>query len=137
MALPRLPNSPLFILAAILAFVMPAGIGLTAPMWLFAMGMKLDVANTVGLRIIGVTTLMLTLAGGGWMVVVKPWNRPHHPPKPEHDEDDEDEAAEEEQELSFQDRMIHMIILLLFVVPFALIIIGFIKGQLEALAVAD
>lgn len=118
----RLPRSPLAIFATLCALFLPAGAGLTAPVWLMVMGVRLDLAAEIGARIVGVTVLACAALGAAYWVVLRPrleaglpavtvdLGREHNPAR---------------------DRLVHAIVWALFVVPFVLIIVGFIVGQLE------
>ncbi|CAA7627661.1 conserved membrane hypothetical protein [Candidatus Terasakiella magnetica] len=121
----RLPRSPLTIFATLCALLVPAGAGLTAPVWLMVMGVPLHRAAEIGARIVGVTTLACAGLVTAYWIFLRPRITaerlaagPVHIPA----------------RISVnpgRDRMVHTIVWMLFVVPFVLIIVGFIVGQLD------
>jgi len=123
----RLPQSPLSIFATLCALIVPAGVGLTAPVWLMVMGIKLDVAAGIGARIVGVTVLACAALAGAYFLVLRPRLEPAAPAGPD--------LGREHNPL--RDRLVHSIVWALFVVPFVLIILGFIIGQLEKVVGVD
>ena len=118
----RLPQSPLTIFATLCSVIVPAGVGLTAPVWLMVMGVKLDRAAAIGANIVGVTVLACIALGAAYWVFLRP--RLAAMPVV-------DPAQYAEEDNTLRDRMIHAVVWALFVVPFVLIIVGFIVGQLE------
>jgi hypothetical protein len=130
----RLPSTPLGIFLVLCAVLLPAGAGLTAPVWLMVMGVRLDVAASIGAEIVGVTVLALAVLGILYRLVLHPRLAAMAPvaavgaPATADDEDDVDPAHQ---------RLVHGLIWALFLVPFVLIIVGFIVGQLEKVAGLD
>ena len=122
----RLPQSPLAIFATLCAIIVPAGVGLTAPVWLMVMGVKLDRAAGIGANIVGVTVLACAALGGAYWVFLRPRIEAARPAA---------SVTYAEEDNTFRDRMIHAIVWALFVVPFILIIAGFIVGQLEKVSI--
>jgi hypothetical protein len=123
-----LPRSPLAVFLTLCCLFLPTGAGLTAPVWLMVMGARLDVAADVGSRIVGVTILACVALGAAYMVLLRPRiaaARAAAGPVADHGPEDN----------TMRDRLVHMVVWVLFVVPFVLIIVGFIVGQLEKLAV--
>jgi hypothetical protein len=123
----RLPTSPLGIFLIICAVVLPAGAGLTAPVWLMVMGVRLDVAASIGSRIVGVTALACTALGLVYWLVL----RPRLAAMPViaavvADGPPEDHSA--------RDRTVHALVWGLFLLPFVLVVVGFIVGQLDSAA---
>lgn len=121
----RLPSSPLGIFLSICAVLVPAGIGLTAPVWLMIMGMRLDLAASMGARIVGVTVLCCAALALAYRFVI----RPRLVPLPTTAAVDDGPVAES--------RLVHMIVWCLFLLPFVLIVVGFIIGQLDQAAAVD
>ena len=122
----RLPQSPLAIFATLCSVIVPAGVGLTAPVWLMVMGVKLDRAAAIGANIVGVTVMACVALGGAYWVFLRPRLETAPAMDPAH-------YAEEDN--TMRDRMIHAVVWALFVVPFVLIIVGFIVGQLDKVSV--
>lgn len=122
----RLPRSPLTVFATLCAVIVPAGAGLTAPVWLMVMGIRLDRAAGIGANIVGVTVLACAALGAAYWVFLRPRLETARSltPIPHADED-----------TSVRDRMVHALVWMLFVVPFVLIIVGFIVGQLDKVSV--
>ena len=121
----RLPKSPLAIFVTLCAVIVPAGVGLTAPIWLMVMGVKLDRAAGIGANIVGVTVLACAALAGAYWVFLRPRLEQARPAN---------SVTYAEQDHTARDRMVHAIVWALFVVPFVLIIVGFIVGQLEKIA---
>ncbi len=122
----RLPRSPLAVFATLCAVIVPAGVGLTAPIWLMVMGVRLDRAAGIGANIVGVTVLACAALAGAYWVVLRPRLEAARPTA---------SVTYVEQDNTLRDRMIHAIVWALFVVPFVLIIVGFIVGQLDKISV--
>jgi len=128
----RLPSSPLGIFLVICAVLLPAGAGLTAPVWLMVMGMRLDLAASIGARIVGVTALACLGLGIVYRLVLRPRLAVLPVAAPI--------AALEggaEADSSARDRMVHAVVWCLFLIPFVLIVVGFIVGQLDKAAGVD
>ncbi|KIL99873.1 hypothetical protein CCC_02662 [Paramagnetospirillum magnetotacticum MS-1] len=129
----RLPTSPLGIFLIICAVLVPAGAGLTAPVWLMVMGMRLDVAAAIGSRIVGVTALACAGLGLIYWLVLRPRILAAAPltvqPMAAVEGPAEDHSA--------RDRMVHTLVWCLFLLPFILIVVGFIVGQLDSVSGAD
>lgn len=121
----RLPSSPLGIFLSICAVVVPAGIGLTAPVWLMIMGMRLDLAASMGARIVGVTVVCCAALALAYRLVIRP--RLALPAA----------AVAVDDGPVAESRLVHMIVWCLFLLPFALIVVGFIIGQLDQVTAAD
>ena len=121
----RLPKSPFAVFATLCAVIVPAGIGLTAPVWLMVMGVKLDRAAGIGANIVGVTILACVALGAAYWVFLRPRLETARP---------DVAVTYAEEDNSVRDRMIHAVVWALFVVPFVLIIIGFIVGQLDKIS---
>ncbi len=121
----RLPNSPLAIFATLCALIIPAGAGLTAPVWLMVMGVRLDKAASVGSEIVGVTVLACVALFAAYWVLLRP-RLTQAEVKPDGAYAPVDNAA--------RDRFVHAIVWALFIVPFVLVIFSFILGQLEKLS---
>lgn len=121
----RLPSSPLAIFATLCAVIVPAGAGLTAPVWLMVMGVRLDKAAGIGAEIVGVTVLAcIALFGAYWLIL-----------RPRIQASATVVAVEQGPvDTSARDRFVHAVVWLLFIVPFILVIISFIFGQLEKLS---
>lgn len=124
----RLPKSPLAVFATLCAVIVPAGVGLTAPVWLMVMGVKLDRAAGIGADIVGVTVLACVALGAAYWVFIRPRLDTAGPSAT---------GTYVEEDNSTRDRFIHAIVWALFVVPFVLIIVGFIVGQLDKIAAVD
>lgn len=122
----RFPSSPLAVFATLCAVIVPAGVGLTAPVWLMVMGVKLDRAAGIGADIVGVTVMACVALGAAYWVFLRPRLKAVQAVDP---------ASFAEQDNSLRDRMVHAVVWTLFVVPFVLIIVGFIVGQLDKLSV--
>ena len=123
----RLPSSPLGIFLVICAVLLPAGAGLTAPVWLMVMGVRLDVAAAIGSRIVGVTALACAGLGLVYWLVLRP--RLVAAPVLAHVDVPEDNSV--------RDRLVHALVWCLFLVPFVLVVVGFIVGQLDKAAGVD
>lgn len=112
---------------------MPAGAGLTAPVWLMVMGVRLDVAAHYGAEIVGVTVIALVVLGLAYRLILHPRVMAAMPVvaggAPMVDEGREVNPA--------RDRLVHSLIWALFLVPFVLIVVGFIINQLEKVAGLD
>jgi hypothetical protein len=121
----RLPKSPLAIFGTLCALFVPAGAGLTAPIWLMVMGVPLNKAAEIGARIVGVTALACAALAAAYFLILRPrletGEAVEHPALT---------AAEKAGNL-LRDRFVHMLVWVLFVLPFVLVIVGFIVGQLE------
>ncbi|WP_096701002.1 hypothetical protein [Magnetospirillum sp. 15-1] len=128
----RLPSSPLGIFLVICAVLLPAGAGLTAPVWLMVMGMRLDVAAAIGARIVGVTALACLCLGVLYRLVLWPRLAAMTVAAPMAAADGALEADN-----SVRDRMVHAVVWCLFLLPFILIVVGFIVGQLDKAAGVD
>jgi hypothetical protein len=122
----RLPRSPLAVFATLCSVIVPAGVGLTAPVWLMVMGVKLDRAAAIGADIVGVTVMACVALGAAYWVFLRPRLESAASMDPAH-------YAPEDN--TVRDRMIHAVVWALFVVPFVLIIVGFIVGQLDKVSV--
>lgn len=118
------------VFAAVCAVLIPAGVGLTAPLWLAFEGLPLHVANRIGVEIVEGTTVVVAVFACLWWFVLRPRIEFIHPVATE-DDGEADPAAP----MSAKDRLVHAIVWALFVVPFILIIIGLIKGQIEKMAI--
>lgn len=118
----RLPRSPLAVFATLCSVIVPAGVGLTAPVWLMVIGVKLDRAAAIGANIVGVTVMACIALGAAYWVFLRP--RLAAMPVA-------DAASFAEEDNTMRDRMVHALVWALFVVPFVLIIVGFIVGQLD------
>ena len=118
----RLPRSPLAVFATLCAVIVPAGIGLTAPVWLMVMGVKLNRAAEIGANIVGVTVLACAALAAAFWVFLRPRLEAARSADPK---------TYAEQDHTARDRVVHAIVWALFVVPFVLIIVGFIVGQLD------
>jgi hypothetical protein len=126
----RLPSTPLGIFLVLCAVLVPAGAGLTAPVWLMVMGVRLDVAASVGAEIVGVTVLACIVLGVLYRFVLYPRLSLAVPVTA----GGATMAADETPEPHPQSGLVHNLIWALFLVPFVLIIVGFIVGQLEKVA---
>ncbi|CUW39042.1 conserved membrane protein of unknown function [Magnetospirillum sp. XM-1] len=124
----RLPSSPFGIFLVICAVLLPAGAGLTAPVWLMVMGMRLDVAAAIGARIVGVTALACACLGLVYWLVIRPRLAVAPPVAVETGPIAENPA---------RDRLVHALVWCLFLVPFVLVVVGFIVGQLDKAAGVD
>ena len=122
----RLPSSPLAIFAMLCSVIVPAGVGLTAPVWLMVMGVRLDRAAAIGANIVGVTVMACIALGAAYWVFLRP--RLAAMPVV-------DVSNLPEEDNTMRDRVIHAVVWALFVVPFVLIIVGFIVGQLDKVSV--
>ncbi|ARJ67349.1 hypothetical protein WV31_17605 [Magnetospirillum sp. ME-1] len=118
----RLPSSPLGIFLVICAVLLPAGAGLTAPVWLMVMGVRLDIAAAIGSRIVGVTVLACACLGLVYRLVIRPRLVIAAPVMVE---------TGPLQENPARDRIVHALVWCLFLVPFVLVVISFIVGQLD------
>ncbi|MDO8606591.1 MAG: hypothetical protein Q7R40_08650 [Phaeospirillum sp.] len=122
----RLPRSPLAVFATLCAVIIPAAAGLTAPVWLMVMGVKLDRAAGIGADIVGVTVLACVALAGAYWVFLRPRIEAARPLVA---------GAYADEDTTLRDRVIHTVVWMLFVVPFVLVIIGFIMGQLDKVSV--
>ncbi|RAU22341.1 hypothetical protein CU669_09500 [Paramagnetospirillum kuznetsovii] len=123
----RLPSSPLGIFATLCAVIVPAGAGLTAPVWLMVMGVKLDKAASVGAEIVGVTVLACLGLFAAYWVLLRPRILASLPATSDGQYAPVDNTA--------RDRFVHMLVWVLFILPFILVIVSFIFGQLEKLSI--
>ncbi len=121
----RLPSSPLAVFATLCALILPTGAGLTAPIWLMVMGVRLDKAAAIGGEIIGVTVLAAAILFAAYWFLLRPRIEPVRPTV------SRDGLPSENTER--RDRMVHAVVWALFVLPFMLVVISFIYGQLEKL----
>ena len=127
----RFPSSPLGIFSCICAVILPAGAGLTAPVWLMVMGVRLDRAAEIGSRIDGVTALACVALAAAYWVFLRPRILAERALAPA-------TGPDQGRELDpARDRMIHLFVWILFLLPFVLIVVGFIVGQLEKVAGVD
>jgi hypothetical protein len=126
----RLPSTPATIFATLCALFVPTGAGLTAPIWLMVMGVPLNKAAEVGSRIVGVTVLACGALAAAYFLILRPRIESNQPSGPAL-------AAEQEphRHNPRQQRLVHAIVWTLFVLPFVLIIVGFIVGQLDKLSI--
>ena len=122
----RLPRSPLAVFATLCSLIVPAGVGLTAPVWLMVMGVKLDRAAAIGANIVGVTVMACVALAAAYWVFLRPRLETSVAMDPAH------YAVEDH---TTRDRMIHAVVWVLFVLPFVLVIVGFIVGQLDKVSV--
>lgn len=122
----RLPSSPLSILATLCSVIVPAGVGLTAPVWLMVIGVKLDKAASVGAEIVGVTVVACIALFAAYWVVLRPRIRAAEPAAANVTYAPEDNSA--------RDHFVHGLVWMLFIVPFVLVIFSFIYGQLDKLS---
>ena len=96
------------------------------PIWLYARGLPLDKASAVGVPIFGVTAAVLAVMGAIYGLFLRPKTSSTARPV----------AVEAEAEPDpVTNRIVHIVIWLLFTLPFILIIIGFIHNQLESLSI--
>ncbi len=123
----RLPRSPLAVFATLCALFLPAGAGLTAPVWLMVMGARLDRAAEIGSRIVGVTVLACVALVGAYWVFLRP--------RVEASRLAAAGVVHGAEDNTVRDRVIHAVVWALFVVPFVLIIVGFIVGQVDKIAI--
>ena len=128
----RLPSSPLGIFLVICAVLLPAGAGLTAPVWLMVMGVRLDVAADIGARIVGVTALACAGLAVLYRLVLRPRLAAMAPPAAEAFAGAGDVPAD-----PLRDRLVHAMVWCLFLLPFVLIVVGFIVGQVDRAAGGD
>jgi hypothetical protein len=117
--------SPGIVIAAICSVLIPAAAGLTAPIWLALRGLPLKVANEVGTNIFGATSVVLAVFLLLFWFVVRP--RLDYSPVVIADETD----AERERAEVTKGRLVHAVFMLLFVLPFVLVLISVILGQME------
>ena len=127
----RFPSSPLGIFSSICAVILPAGAGLTAPVWLMVMGMKLDRAAEIGSRIVGVTALACVALAGAYWVLLRPRILAERALAPAAGPDLGREMN------PTRDRLVHAFVWILFLLPFVLIVVGFIVGQIDKAAGVD
>lgn len=128
----RLPSSPFGIFLVICAVLLPAGAGLTAPVWLMVMGVRLDVAADIGARIVGVTALACVGLAVLYRLVLRPRLAAMAPPAAE-----AFAGAGEASADPVRDRLVHAMVWCLFLLPFVLIVVGFIVGQVDRAAGVD
>ncbi|MBI3446011.1 MAG: hypothetical protein HY055_11800 [Magnetospirillum sp.] len=127
----RFPASPLGIFASICAVLLPAGAGLTAPVWLMVMGVRLDRAAEIGSRIVGVTVLACAALAGAYWLFLRPRIQASRALAPA--------AGPDLGRIDdpVRDRLVHAFVWILFLLPFVLIVVGFIVGQIDKVAGAD
>jgi hypothetical protein len=129
----RLPSSPLGIFLVICAVLLPAGAGLTAPVWLMVMGVRLDVAASIGARIVGGTALACAGLGLLYRLVLQPRLAALAPPAPLDGGGGDSAVAADPG----RDRLVHALVWCLFLLPFVLIVVSFIVGQVDKAVGAD
>jgi hypothetical protein len=132
----RLPSSPLGIFLVICAVLLPAGAGLTAPVWLMVMGGRLDVAASIGARIVGGTALACAGLGLLYRLVLQPRLAALAPPAPPGGGSGGSAAAAVAADPA-RDRLVHALVWCLFLLPFVLIVVSFIVGQVDKAVGAD
>jgi hypothetical protein len=119
-------ESPIALLAALGSAIFVFGIGLTSPVWLILGGLRPDQAISTGTPIVEVAILGLAVTAGLGMLVGhlrKPTPReqaPVVPPSP---------AAEHRKHV-----ITHVIVMLMFIVPFLTIILGVVFNKLVNLS---
>ncbi|BAE50153.1 hypothetical protein amb1349 [Paramagnetospirillum magneticum AMB-1] len=95
------------------------------------MGVRLDLAASIGSRIVGVTVLACAALALVYRLVLRPRLQAHPIAAPVMAADGpaEDNSA--------RDRVVHALVWCLFLVPFVLLVVGFIVGQLDAATGVD